>query len=61
MPMTHLGDTTLGGTLLDQVEALELAKALEQLHDLLVVKVGRETADEELVWRVGDRGADHTR
>jgi hypothetical protein len=59
--MTHLGDTTLGGTLLDQVEALELAKALEQLHDLLVVKVGRETADEELVWRVGDRGADHTR
>lgn len=58
---THLGNAALSGTLLDQIEALQLAKALEQLHDLLVIEVGRETANEELVWRVGDRGADHAR
>lgn len=42
--------------LLDEVERAQLAKALEQLHDLVVVEVRRESADKDLVDRVGHVG-----
>lgn len=44
---TNLGYTS---ALLDQVETLELSKTLQQLHDLLVIEVSRDTTNEKLVW-----------
>ena len=53
---THLGRAS--SSLFDEVERPELSETLEELHDLIVREVARQSSDKNLVDRVGDVGRD---
>lgn len=48
-------------TLLDQIERPQFSETLQQLHDLFVVQITRQSSNKDLVDRVGDVGTDDSR